>query len=656
MQEENKNNHENQEICFSEIRYRRLFEAARDGILILDAKSGAIIDVNPYLLGKLEYTKEELLNKKLWEIGPFKDIFASKISFKELQNKEYIRYDDLPLETKNGKKIEFEFVSNVYMEDQRKVIQCNIRDNSARKAAEKLTLKLHEQQEELETQLQSFNKQLNSVINVISYPVFVKDENSVFLFVNDAFCKMLGIDQENIIGKTLAESLPEDQMEHFFKIDKLVIESGQENTCEEMLTGKDGKILTIITKKSRYINEQGENILVGVIQDVTEHKILEEKLLQSRKMESIGTLAGGIAHDFNNLLTVIRGNVYLAQKKSGKATAASVEHDEIVKAVDRAAELTKQLLLFSRQKHVKTINLNLNDIVENTMNMLRRLIGEDIKIEKNMQKDLWCIKADKTNIEQILLNLMMNARDAMPDGGKINVKTENVTLDASYLPKVLDSYPGKFVKLSIQDSGIGMSKEIISHLFEPFFTTKNPGKGTGLGLSVVYGIVKQHKGWINIYSEPGKGSVFSIYFPANLETNAGIEKEIIETGDQRGNGERILIVEDEQGIRDLLQTLLTDNGYTVYPAANASEALELFIREKNNFDVVLSDIILPDRNGLELVKGLLSFKPGLKVIFTSGYMSEKNQEEIIQNSGYEFIQKPYKLDDLFLIINKVLKK
>ncbi len=647
------------ELKISESKYKDLFEAARDGILMLDAETGRIIDVNPYFTEVLGYAKDELIGKEIWEIGPFKDVLASQISFKELQSKEYIRYDDLPLETKNGKKKEYEFISNVYLEAGRKIIQCNMRDNSDRKAAEVLRAKLLQQEQQQllqqEQQLKVFNKQLNSIINAIGDPFFIKDENSVFLFANDSLCDILGIDRKDIIGKTLGEALPDDQMQVFLENDKNVIKSGLENISEEKLTGKNGMMLDIVTSKTRYINDEGSRFLVGVIHDITEHKKLVNQLLQSQKMESLGTLAGGIAHDFNNLLTVIKGNIFLAKNKMNVEKNAAVEYDEIEKAADRAAELTKGMLLFSRQQPENVTNLDINEIVLDVMKMVRRIIGEDIKIKTDLQAGLWNIVSDKAKKEQVIMNIAINARDAMRQGGILDIKTENVTI-AEYVLDNKDSYPGRFVKLSIQDNGCGMSKDIMDHMFEPFYTTKGIGKGTGLGLSVVYGIVKQANGWISVNSEQGKGSTLNVYLPASPAAKTAQKEKEIEVLDLKGKGERILIVEDETGIRKLLQSLLSGNGYTVFPSGSASEALEVFNREKQHFDIVFSDIVLPGRNGLELVKELLSVKPGLKVILSSGYMDEKSQSEIIHNSGYVFIRKPYELKVLLSVVKKVLSK
>ena len=659
MKEESEDNRSNKEVNVSEVRYRRLFEAARDGILILDADTGKIIDVNPYLIEKLEYTKEEFIDKKLWGIGPFKDIFASKISFKELQDKGYIRYDNLPLETKNGKILEFEFISNVYQEGIRKVIQCNIRDNSARKKPEKLKKDpqlQEEQKQELKLQqLKIFNKQLNNVINAISNPIFVKDDKSIFILANDALCKILGIERKNIIGKTLGESLPEDQMEHLLEVDKMVIESGQENICEEPLTGYDGKILTIVTRKTRYSNEQGSRFLVGIIHDITAHKRLEMKVMQAQKMESIGTLAGGIAHDFNNLLTVIMGNASIALLSIDKTSKAFDNLNQINLTAKRAATLTKQLLLYSRKQPIVLNLLNLNKTIVDVLKMIKRLIGEDIKIKLELDPDIGTVMADESTIEQVITNLCVNSRDAMPEGGTLTIKSETVVISDEQ-NKYEDLKPGNYIRLSVADTGIGMEKETIKHIFEPFYTTKRIGKGTGLGLSVAYGIVKEHNGWINVYSEPSKGTVISVYLPSIIKKVETRSEAVVEANNLRGKGENILLIEDDKDIIALMKIYLNENGYNPYIAENSEQAVRIFTAKEKEIDLIISDMILPGKTGLEIVEQLRLIKNDIPAIFSSGYLEDKSKYSEMGGKDYGFIQKPFEINELLKLIKEKLQK
>ena len=286
--------------------------------------------------------------------------------------------------------------------------------------------------------------------------------------------------------------------------------------------------------------------------------------------------------------------------------------------------------------------------------MLNRIIGEDIAIHTELEPDPWTVRADAGNIEQVIMNLAVNARDAMPTGGQLTIKTENVTLDQEYCKVMPGTRPGRFMCLTIEDSGVGMDKETIKHIFEPFFTTKGVGIGTGLGLSVVHGIVKQHQGWINVYSEPGQGSTFKVYLPAISAKPEEITKEAISLQEFRGNGERILVVEDEKVVRDFCVTALSDSGYLVFEAATAQEALDTFERQNGNFNLVFADIVLPDKTGLDLVDHLISIKPELRVLLCSGFADKKSRWEDIRERGHRFLHKPYELVQLLRTVKEVL--
>ena len=714
-----KNTRTHEEINASEIRYRRLFETAQEGVLILDAGTGSITDINPYLIKMLEYTKEEFIGKKLWEIGPFKDILKSKISFKELQKKEYIRYDNLPLETKNGKHKEYEFISNVYQQGDRKVIQCNIRDNSVRKLEEELRLKLERQkdvdqqkkdvdqqkenidqqkkdidqqkkdvdqqkkdvvqqrkdinqqlQQQEAEQLKIFNQQLQNqysvlcgIINSTVEPIFSLDRNYCYTSFNTSHKNVMkAIYNRDIqLGRPIYEyQIKEDWEKAKKNIDCAL--SG-ETISEDAYSGEEtlARVYFIV---SHYPIKNERNEVIGVTifaKDITDRKKLEEEkiqaqLRQSQKMESIGTLAGGIVHDFNNLLTPIKGYAELAMTDMDKTNPIYDDLNEISSVADKAASLTQQLMLFSRNQPVCVINLNLNKIIEKMSKMLKRIIGEDIEIKIDLSPDLWNINADESRIEQIIMNLTVNAHDAMPNGGTLTVKTENVTLGEEQYIDIPESYPGRFVRLSIQDNGKGMSNEVVQRIFEPFFTTKGIGKGTGLGLSVAYGIVKQHNGWINVYSEQGKGTIFKIHLPAVLDKKETVIQKEVKYRDVTGHGERILVVEDEQAIRDFISKVLLKNGYVAFLTGNVKEALEIYKKEKGKFHLIISDVVLPDKTGIELANQILLDNPKLKVIFSSGYLDDRSQWKMIQKKGFKFLQKPYELNKLLSAIKEVLEK
>ncbi|MBE9551612.1 MAG: response regulator [Proteobacteria bacterium] len=299
--------------------------------------------------------------------------------------------------------------------------------------------------------------------------------------------------------------------------------------------------------------------------------------------------------------------------------------------------------------------LGLNRTIQDLTKMLHRLIGEDISLSTDLDPELWTIKGDAGTMEQTITNLVVNARDAMPYGGKIAIETHNVCLDEEYCCLNKKSRPGEFISLSVRDTGEGMNRAVIERIFDPFFTTKELGKGTGMGLSVVYGIVKKHDGWIDVESSPGNGTVFNIYLPAVSMKAEEIQKTPAPVEPIRGKGERVLLVEDEEAVRRLVSKALSRNGYVVFAAANAKEAMDIFQKEEGNFDLVFTDVILPGERGPEFVKRLLKVKPGMKVLFTSGYSDEKSDWHTIREGGHLFLQKPYSLSDLFRIVRTTLK-
>ena len=466
------------------------------------------------------------------------------------------------------------------------------------------------------------------------------------------FKKMKEIIKESVIRDTECPSDPLDYSKAFrdgelkrYQVDyKVITPQGEEkwiSDCSLPIRDEEtGKVIGAL----------------GILNDVTDRKKLEAQFLQSQKMEAIGRFAGGIAHDFNNLLTAMQGYADMAMMEVDEAEPLYRDLKQIRSAVVRAADLTRQLLLFSRKQPMEFVPININRVIEDLLKMLKRLIGEDVSIIMNLNPNLWCVRADKGNIEQVIMNMAVNSRDAMPEGGKIIIRTENVVLDGEDTHNLVESYPGKFVILSVADTGIGMSDEIIQHMFEPFFSTKEIGKGSGLGLSVVYGIVKQHEGWINVESYPGKGSTFRIYLPAfspGLVLEETKEKFSIE--EFKGNGEYILLVEDEENVREFAYKALTSNGYTVFKAANAKEALEIFEKEKDRFHLVFSDVVLPDKTGIQLIDDLGNYGPKLKVVLCSGYADQKSQWEIIHKRGLKYIQKPYSLITLLRVIKESLR-
>jgi PAS domain S-box-containing protein len=396
-------------------------------------------------------------------------------------------------------------------------------------------------------------------------------------------------------------------------------------------------------------------LLQELEESLRELKSTQDQLLQAQKMEAVGRLAGGVAHDFNNLLTAIKGYAELLLSSPGLTEGAQADIQQIRKAADQAAAMTRQLLAFSRRQPLQPQIVDVNRVVGEMDTMLRRLIGEDIVLMTTFEEDSVLLEADPGQIEQVIINMAVNARDAMPEGGRLIVKTKRVQLDDRACASIPEARPGSFACMSIEDTGVGIPKEAIDQIFEPFFSTKAPGKGTGLGLAVAYGIIRQHGGWVNVYSEPRHGTVFKIYIPASDGEESSVECETTDTVNLNGSGQRILLVEDEDAVRDFAKRALEQSGYVVFAAADADQAKCLFESENGDFALVFSDVVLPDSSGINLIDSLLTMKPGLEVLLSSGYSDHKSQWPTIQERGYHFLQKPYSLPDLLGTIKEIVK-
>lgn len=388
-------------------------------------------------------------------------------------------------------------------------------------------------------------------------------------------------------------------------------------------------------------------MFTGIVRDITERKQLEAQLVQSQKMESVGQLAGGIAHDFNNQLGIMLFDVDMM-------LAAHEEENlredllKIRKVVLRAANLTRQLLLFSRRQQIERQILNLNGQVNELQKMLDRLLGEHITIQMDLGDNLWTINADPGNIDQVILNLSINSRDAMPEGGSLRLITANVEIDAEHCRHHSQARPGRFVRLQICDTGSGMDESVRQRIFEPFFTTKDVDKGTGLGLSVVYGIIEAHEGWIELVSEAGQGSTFSLYFPVHGEATDARQRELapILHARARARGERVLLLEDEPDLRDRSLRVLRDQGYEVFACATLRDARALFRREDGRFDLLLSDVFLPDGRGSEWLLELRREHADLPMLLVTGYMDEKTDWAQVRSAQIPVLQKPLAVTDL----------
>jgi nitrogen-specific signal transduction histidine kinase/ActR/RegA family two-component response regulator len=388
--------------------------------------------------------------------------------------------------------------------------------------------------------------------------------------------------------------------------------------------------------------------------DITDRKQLEEQLRQSQKMEAVGRLAGGIAHDFNNLLMVIQGYADLLAERLPAGDPLRRNAEQIQTASQRATSLTRQLLAFSRKQMLAPKVISVQSILGDMERILRRLIGEDIQLETSSAPDVGLIKADRSQIEQVILNLAVNARDAMPQGGRLTIETANVDLDASYARSPVVLAPGKYVMLAVTDNGCGMDAETQTHIFEPFFTTKEKGKGTGLGLATVYGIVKQSGGYVWVYSEPGRGTSFKIYLPMveNVEEPGRDNR-----GDPQSSGrgtETILLVEDEKGVRELAREYLEMSGYTVIEAEDGHTALELAAMHSGTIHLLMTDVVMPGISGRELADRVKRIRPKIQVLYMSGYTDQAVVHHGILDMDAVLLQKPFTMATLSSKLREIL--
>lgn len=783
------------EIARSEAKFRRLFEASHDGILILDADTGEITAANPFLLALLGYTEAEMLGKALWEIGTFRDQETSKIAFHELQRVQAMRYEDLPLQTRDGRTVDVEFVSNVYDVLGEKVIQCNIRDITDRKHAEAETFKngrvtalraavglaLSEAnpfpaafQECAEAFVMHFSTTLAQIwvhelerdtISIVAsagaaaasgastdgappgyshvrrivatgepiiadgvsveaedadhlwaiqqgitafagYPLKVEGRvvGVLGLFAQDPFADSvlatlnslpnhlaLAIDrwqrsrdveaaeerlrfamesahvgvwdmdyvsgdlqwsttmesQYGMTPRTFAGTFeafsahihPEDREATLAAIARAE-RKGKDFSVQHRTLHEDGSIRWLRGEGRFVLDADGKPLRAsGVSLDITEQLAIQAQDQQAQKMEAIGRLAGGVAHDFNNLLTVMLGSCELVLTSLTDDDPNRDDIEEIQKAGLRAAALTRQLLTFSRRSVVEPKLLDVNEVLDGLLPMLTRLIGEDVKVVTRLRSAGAHVLADRNQIEQVLVNLAVNARDSMLGGGTLTIESDKIELDENYVSMHFASAPGSYVVLTVTDTGSGMTEDVLKHIFEPFYTTKPLGEGTGLGLATVHGIVLQNGGSIGVYSEVGHGASFKVYLPL---VSAADDASVASPPDtkQLGGTETILVVEDSDALRAVTKRMLEQAGYTVVVASSAMEAQTQF-ENSPGIGLVLTDVVMPGGNGPELIIKLRHRRPGARVIYMSGYSEDAISHHGVLAPGIAFLQKPF---------------
>jgi PAS domain S-box-containing protein len=863
----------------SELSYRRLFEAAQDGILILDLDSGRITDANPFIAGLLNFSRREMVGKTVGELSPFKDILSNQIMLERLQQDGYVRYDDLPLKTRDGRYIAVEFVCNVYLAGDKKVIQCNIRDITARKASEeqlvllktcvsnlndivliteaepidepgpkivfvneaferitgytpaetlgksprflqgkkterRILAEIHQalaHHEPIRREVVNYRKdgseywmdvdivpvlnaagrckhfaaiqrditeskklkesqklfralmeQSPDAIEVIdpvtgrfldfnqtaherlgysreemlslNFPDIVADEHGPVSFqaaaeevrksgfrivesrhrrkdgstfpveinvqhidldqpymvavvrditdrkrnearfrrlvesnaqgvifwnlkgeimdANDAFLKLVGFTRQDLEAGLLdwsAMTPPE-----FAEADRICLEKiAATRSCapyEKAYIRKDGSKVPVLIGASSFEDSPEEGVCFVV--DLTERKKLEQQFFRAQRMESIGTLAGGIAHDLNNILAPILMSIDIL-----KLTATDPQAKSILETIEvsakRGADIVRQVLSFARGMEGERIEIQLKHLIEDVQAIIKDTFPKDIRMRFSIPTDIWTIRGDPTQIHQVFLNLCVNARDAMPSGGSLTIKVENSVLDDQYAAMNLAANPGRYVLISVTDTGSGIPSDLLEKIFEPFFTTKALTKGTGLGLSTVLAIVKSHEGMINVYSEMGKGTTFKVYLPAMenpCEAQQRLAQEIVVP---RGNGETILVIDDEPSILAITSQTLQAFGYKVLTATDGAEAVAVYAVHQHEVAVVLTDMAMPIMDGPALISVLTRMKPKIKIIAASGFTTTPDPVRTMSNVKH-FVSKPYTASTLLRIIRTIL--
>lgn len=485
---------------------------------------------------------------------------------------------------------------------------------------------------------------------------FMVSPDKTILDVNKAALSALGYTKEELVGKPIEVIYPP---EYFSKVEEnfeIWRKSGRLAETEMEIVSKRGERRTVILSAGAIRDKKGKILnSISMQRDITERKRLEQQLQQSQRMEAIGRLAGGVAHDFNNLLTVIKAHsqLMLSQLKEGDPLRDGIE--EIERSADRAANLTRQLLAFSRRQVMEFRVLDVNEVIKGMEKMLRRVLGEDIELVAYYTDGLGRVKADPGQLEQVLMNLVVNARDAMPKGGKLTIETANVELDEGYVGRHVGVKAGSYVMFSVTDTGVGMTPEVRERIFEPFFTTKEMGKGTGLGLSTVYGIVKQSGGNIWVYSELGKGTTFKVYLP-RVEGEVEEVRRKEEVKEVLRGREVILLVEDDDMLRKLGVAVLRRYGYEVLEASLPAEALLLVEKYQGKVDLVLTDVVMPQMSGRELGERIKKWHPGVKVLYMSGYTDNSIAHHGVLEPGLDFLQKPFSVEGLARKVREVLDK
>lgn len=617
-------------------------ESAADGISIVSA-NGEHVYANSAFAKMLGFEGAPAIIGKSWrEVYDVRDMELMEDHVRESLEKTCRWSEQVSLSRRDGRRIPVEMAITAMPQGG---VVCVARDISDRLKAERAY-------SETEAKYKMFIEQVAAVSYIAEVGLHGK-----WHYVSPQVETILGYTQEEWLTQA------ENWIVNVSEEDHPIVEAAEDNfmrarrfQAEYRLKRKDGRIIWVSDNAVFVPGSESHPLMEGIIVDITERRVLEDQLQQARRMEAVGRLAGGVAHDFNNLLTIIKGYVELALNRIVAQPELRGNIQQIADAAERAVTLVRQLLAFSRKQVLKPKVLDLNGIVLNMDKMVRRLINENIEMRTSVEKILGAVKADPGQIEQVILNLIVNARDAMPDGGKLWIETRNVELESGMANDQASIKPGPYVMLSVKDTGVGIRAETLPHIFEPFYTTKESSRGTGLGLSTVYGIVKQSGGHISVTSELGKGTTFQVYLPRVEEAEQRAPKaEWVEpaTG---GGGETILLVEDEPAVRELARTVLSEQGYKVIEAQNSEDAVRLAGKHRSEIHLLLTDVVMPGMSGRDLANHLTALHPYLRVLYMSGYTHNVIGENGTLEEGLSFLQKPFTPKALTLRVRETLDR
>lgn len=631
-----------EELKRSEAFRKRVFDSSRVPIVVMDGTTFQFIDCNPAAAQFYGLpSREEVLGKTTMNVSPRlqSDGTASNEKARFYIEKalaEGTTVFEWRHQRSDGEIWESEVHLMSFESGNRRFLQFIMQDITQRKRAE--------------AALGESERRFRELFERSPDAVFVEDDCGTLLDANQAACQLLGLERETLVGKNVMDLVPEEsraaaagQFPQWL--------SGELTQCEGAVLSRDGRAVPVEIRGARIQFGKQTAVLLH-LHDLTERRQAEEKrqalegqLIQAQKMEAVGQLAGGVAHDFNNILAVTMLNLGLLQRNPSLDEGAREALNEVDTETQRASGLTRQLLLFSHRSQLEVKVLDLNEVVANLLKMLGRLIGEDIDLQFQRKTVLPPVEADAGMLEQVLMNLCVNARDAMPKGGRITISTEARKFDGDLTGEHPHRQPGAFVCLAVADTGSGMDEPTVQRIFEPFFTTKEVGKGTGLGLATVHGIVAQHRGWVEVQSQLGQGSTFRVFLPASDKSaEAAGEKPWL--GDAKGY-ETVLVAEDDHGVRRVLAQTLRMLGYRVLEAANGQEALKIWQDQQHRIDLLFSDVVMPEGiTGLELAERLRAEKPGLRIILSSGYSATTPQSATVSAPGLVYLPKPYQVSIL----------